>query len=325
MLDVIIIGAGPMGIFASFYAGMHKIKALTIESHDAPGGQLTRLYKEKYIYDVPGFKKIKAEDFIKGLLDQYSTYENDVKIMTNTIIKGFNIKNDSFEVITNKGKYESRLLLITSGNGTYIPRELDVSGASNCQNVIYHIENLDEFKDKKVVLLGGGDSAVDWALELEKYAKEVTVVHRRDEFRAHQSSVDQLYNSSIRVLTPYLAREIIKDNDDMAKAIIVENVKTNERMTLEADYFIVNFGLIISNNVATQLGLANVNGNILVKANMESSLEGVYAAGNCVTYEGKIKTITCGMGEVSVAINSINFKLHPSKAPHIPYSSLMFK
>lgn len=324
MLDVIIIGAGPMGIFASFYAGMHKINALTIESHNELGGQLTRLYKEKNIYDIPGFKKIKAQDFIDNLLDQYSAYKDVVKIMNNTIIKGFNIKSNSFEVVTSKGNFESRLLLITSGNGTYIPRELDVDGASECKNIIYHIERLDDFKDKKVILLGGGDSAVDWALELEKYAKEVTLVHRRNEFRAHQSSVDQLLNSSIKVMTPYLTKEIVKDGDK-AKSIIVENVETGERVTLDTDYVIVNFGLIISNNVATQLGLANINGNIIVSANMETSLEGVYAAGNCVTYEGKIKTITCGMGEVSVAINSINFKLHPSKAPQIPYSSLMFK
>jgi thioredoxin reductase (NADPH) len=323
MYDLIIIGAGPMGLFASFYAGMHKIKALALETHSIAGGQLSRLYKEKYIYDIPGFRKIKAGDYVENLLDQYRQYENDVEIKYNTIIKSFNKKEDHFEVVTSKGKFLTKLLLITSGNGTYVPRQLDLEKAEDCTNILYHIDGLDMFQDKKVVLLGGGDSAVDWALELQKYTSSCTLIHRRNEFRAHQSSVDQLFESNIKVLTPYVTTDLIK-SDGKVTALEIENVETKEKQLVECDYILVNFGLIISNSVATQLGLNNHNGNIIVKGNMESSVSGVFAAGNCVTYDGKIKTITCGMGEVSVAINSINYRLHPSKAPQIPYSSLMF-
>lgn len=323
MYDLLIIGAGPIGIFASFYAGMHKMKAITLETHTSAGGQLTRLYKEKYIYDIPGFKKIKAQEYIDILLDQYRDYENEVKIEYQTVLNQIDKVEDHFVVKTSKGNYETKLLLITSGNGTYIPRELEVEGANDCSNVLYFLDDLSMFDDKNVVVLGGGDSAVDWALELQKRAKSCTLIHRRNEFRAHQSSVDQLYSSPMQVLTPYNVVGIVQEGNE-AKQIIIQNLDNQQERTLDVDYIIVNYGMKISNSIATNLGLENQNGAILVKASMESSLPGVYAAGNCVYYDGKIKTITCGLGEVSVAINAINHALHPSKAPGVVYSSILF-
>ncbi|MFC7439715.1 NAD(P)/FAD-dependent oxidoreductase [Laceyella putida] len=308
--DIAIIGGGPAGLFAAFYAGMRHASVKVIESMPQLGGQLSALYPEKYIYDVAGFPRVVAQDLINNLIEQANhfspTYCLDEKVLE------VNKKEERlFEIVTHKQVHLARSVIITAGCGAFEPRKLSLPGAERFENnsLFYFVKDKQQFAGKNVMIAGGGDSAVDWALMLEPIAKSVTVVHRRDKFRAHEHSVEQMMNSSIRVITP---REIeALHGDEQIEQITLVDKKSKVSETLDIDALIVSFGFVSSLGPIAEWGLEIENGAIKVNSRMETNIPGIYAAGDIATYPGKVKLIAVGFGEAPTAVNNAKQYLDP--------------
>ena len=317
MFDVIIIGAGPVGLFSTFYSSLRGLKTLTLESSNTYGGQLINIYPEKSIYDLAGIREIKAKDYINELYNQYLPYSKKNPIIYEIEIFEV-ISNNEYHIIkTNKGDFETKTILIASGNGCNSPRKLEVENASKCQNILYRLDNIEKYKDKKIVVLGGGDSALDIANMLVKIA-DVTIVHRRNEFRAHEESLELFTKLNGKIITPMNVESIVFT--DKCEALNLINNETNKKITLTADYVFVSYGLLPSKNIFNNFLDSDTLG-ILVKSNYSTSIKGIYAVGNACSYLGKVKTITVGMGEAITAITAIHQYLFPTKNP-IFYSSI---
>ena len=204
--DITVIGGGPAGLFAAFYAGMRGVSVKIIESLSELGGQPAILYPEKAIYDVAGFPEITAAVLTENLIKQLERFEDQTTICLKEEVKTFEKEGDVFTIETNKGQHFSRAIVIACGNGAFAPRTLGLEGEEEYadNNLFYNVHKLDQFAGKDVVICGGGDSAVDWANHLDGLVKSVTIVHRRDAFRAHEHSVEVLKQSNVKIMTPYV-------------------------------------------------------------------------------------------------------------------------
>ena len=320
--DITIVGGGPAGLFTAFYAGMRQSSCKIIESMPQLGGQLSALYPEKYIYDVAGFPKIRAQELIDRLKEQMSQFETTA-CLEEKVMNVEKKEESLFEITTDKGIHLSRTIIITAGVGAFEPRRLEVEGADKFEkaNLHYFVDDLNKFAGQKVVVFGGGDSAVDWALMLEPIAEKVTIVHRRDKFRAHEHSVENLMNSKVNVLTPY-EPHALEGNDNIEK-VVLRNSKTEELVTEDVDAVIVNFGFISSLGPIKDWGLEFEKGAISVNSRMETNIPGIYAAGDIATYSGKIKLIAVGFGEAPTAVNNAKSYIDPEARVQPAHSSSM--
>lgn len=322
--DVTIIGGGPVGLFAAFYGGMRQLKVKIIESLPQLGGQLTALYPDKYIYDVAGFPKIKAQELVDQLINQAFQFNHEVvlgeKVETLTKLDGI------FQLETDKNVHLSRTVLITAGVGAFQPRKLNIQGAEKYENnnLHYYVKEVKRFHNKNVCILGGGDSAVDWALMLEPVAKSVSIIHRRNEFRAHESSVEQLKNANICIYTPYVVSNVC-GNDSEIESIEIKHIKTEEKMKVELDELICNYGFISSLGPIKNWGIEIDKNSIVTDSTMQTSVEGVYAAGDIVTYNGKVKLIATGFGDAATAISSIKAYINPNARKQPQHSTSIFE
>lgn len=321
MLDVVIIGAGPVGIFAAFNAGMHNLNGVLVEGQSYVGGQLTTIYSEKIIYDAPGITQIKASDYIYQLFKQYEQFQHRVPLYLNEKFFTIETKENHFIVKTAQQTFTTKSVLITVGNGGFNPRKLSLKDSSEYDNIIYLIKSLAEYQDKDMIILGGGDSAFDWANMLNEVARSVTLVHRRRDFRAHQESIN-IFREKGKIFTPYIADQII-GTPPLLKGLKIRNVEDDSTLTLDADYVLVNFGFLPSLIQYENFNLKNVKNGIIVNEDMSTSQPGIFAAGNCVSYRGKLKTIASGLGEAVTAVNAINNYLYPQKHNLPIYSSLL--
>jgi thioredoxin reductase len=322
MVDITIIGGGPTGMFAAFYAGMRQASAKIIESMPQLGGQLSALYPEKYIYDVAGFPKVSAQELVDNLKEQMRLFPVTA-CLEEKVINVVKKEERLFEIITDKGVHHSRSVIITGGVGAFEPRRLELPEASKYEkkNLHYFVNDLNAFKDLNVLISGGGDSAVDWAMMLEPIAKQVTLIHRRDKFRAHEHSVEQLMNSKVNVVTP---TEIVKlTGEDQIEQVTLQHVKTKEETVMDVDAVIVNFGFISSLGPIAEWGLKIESGSIFVDSRMETSIPGIFAAGDITTYPGKLKLIAVGFGEAPTAINNAKVYIDPNAKLSPGHSSNM--
>lgn len=322
--DITIIGGGPVGMFAAFYGGMRQASVKIIESLPQLGGQLTALYPEKYIYDVAGFPKIRAKELIHHLKEQMSMF-NPTICLEQTVEQVEKQDDGTFMITTNSEIHLSKTIVITAGNGAFQPRKLQLENAEKYEgkNLHYFVEDLNYFAGKKVVLFGGGDSAVDWALMLEPIAAQVTIVHRRDKFRAHEHSVNQMMNSKVNVLTPFVPAELI--GQDRIEKIVVEEPKSGRKEVLEADEVIVNFGFVSSLGPIKNWGLNIEKNSLAVNSKMETNIQGIYAAGDICTYDGKVKLIATGFGEAPIAVNNAKNYIDPNARVQPMHSTSMFE
>lgn len=322
--DITIIGGGPTGLFTAFYGGMRQASVKIIESLPQLGGQLSALYPEKYIYDVAGFPKIRAQELINNLKEQMSKFEPTVAL-EQSVEKLEKQEDGTFKLTTNKEVHYSKTIIITAGNGAFQPRRLELESAAQYEhkNLYYFIEDLNQFAEQKVVVFGGGDSAVDWALMLEPIAEKVSIVHRRDKFRAHEHSVENLYNSKVDVKTPYVPAELIGDENGI-KQVVLETVNGEEKVTLDVDAVICNYGFVSSLGPIKEWGLAIEKNSIVVNSKMETTIPGIYAAGDICTYDGKVKLIACGFGEAPTAVNNAKAFIDPKAKIQPLHSSSMF-
>lgn len=320
--DITIIGGGPAGIFAAFYGGMRKASVKIIESMPQLGGQLAALYPEKYIYDAPGFPKVRAQELVDNLIEQARHF--DPAICLNEMVLNVERNDDNhFKITTQKGIHFSKTILITAGVGAFEPRKLKLPDVEKYEktNLHYFVDDLQSFQGQRVCVAGGGDSAVDWALMLEPIAGEVTIVHRRNEFRAHEHSVENLFKSSVKVMTP-MQIAAVHGEDRIEKVTLVER-NTKETTDLEVDALIVNYGFISSLGPIKEWGLEIEKGSIVVNSRMETNIPGIYSAGDITTYPGKVKLIATGFGEAPTAINNAKQYIDPDAKLQPGHSSNM--
>ena len=324
-VDITIIGGGPVGLFAAIYAGMRGMQVRIIESLGELGGQPAILYPEKKIYDLPAFPAITGQELSDNLLTQLERFKDQLDICLKEEVLSFEQDSEGFVLTTSKGQRETRAIIIACGNGAFSPRPLGVEGEERYagNNLHYIVRRLDDFKDHDVVLMGGGDSALDWALALEPIAKSVSLVHRRDKFRAHEHTVDKLKSSSVKIYTPYVPAEVQGD-EQTAHAITLNKVTSDEQVTLPLDSLIVNFGFSTNNKHLKNWGVDHERTSVLVSPQFETSLPGVFAIGDAAAYDGKLDLIAVGFGEAPVAVNQAILHIYPERDHRLIHSSSLF-
>lgn len=322
--DITILGAGPTGLFTAFYGGMRHASVKLIESLPHIGGQLSALYPEKDIYDVAGFPKIKAQDLVDNLGKQLQLFDPTI-VLGQSVEKLEKIDDEVFRLTTHEGEIHlTKSLIITAGNGAFAPRRLNIGNSESYEgvNLHYYVQDMNIFKDEHVLLLGGGDSAVDWALMLEPIAKKVTLVHRRDTFRAHEHSVHQLKESSVDILTPYVATDI--KGEEKIENITLREARGEQTINIDVDSVICNYGFISKLGPISEWGLEIDRNSIVVNSRMETNIPGIYAAGDINTYPGKVKLIATGFGDGPIAVNNAMQYLDPKARIQPQHSTNMF-
>ncbi len=323
--DILIIGAGPVGIFTVFEAGLLNLKCHLIDALGKPGGQCSEIYPKKPIYDIPGYPEILAGELIDNLMEQCKQF-NPGFTLGERAENIEQLEDKSFIVTTNKGtKHHAPVIAIAGGLGSFEPRKPDLENLSSFENngVEYIIQDPEIYKDKKILIAGGGDSALDWAIYLSKVASELTLIHRRNEFRGAKDSVQKvkkLYEDNIiNVITP---AEVIKLNgNDFLESV---EVKTEEKtQIINVDHFVPLFGL------SPKLGpLANWDLEIEKNAikvdtlDYQTNIPGIYAVGDINTYPGKLKLILCGFHEATLMCHSAYKIINPGKKSIFRYTTV---
>ncbi len=326
VVDITIIGGGPVGMFAAFYAGMRQASVKIIESLPQLGGQLSALYPEKYIYDIAGFPKVRAQELIDNLEEQMNLFKEQTELCFGQSVQQIEKVNGVFTIHTETGIHLSKSIIITAGNGAFQPRRFPIEVPNNIEDkfVHYFINDLNKFAGRRVVVFGGGDSAVDWSLMLEPIAEKVTLVHRRDKFRAHEHSVSLLEKSKVEILTPYVPVRI--EGEGSLDKVILKEAKGDSVKAIEADDVIVNYGFVSSLGPIKGWNLDIEANSIVVNSKQETNIEGIYAAGDICTYDGKIKLIATGFGEAATAVSNAKVYIEPSaKVQPLHSTSLMEK
>lgn len=324
VFDITVIGGGPVGMFTAFYCGMRHASVKIIESLPQLGGQLSALYPEKFIYDIAGFPKVRAQELINNLQEQMDKFEQAIAL-EQSVQKVEKLEDGSFKLTTDKEVHYSKAIIITAGNGAFQPRRIEIEGAEKYEkaNLHYFINDLNQFAGKKVVIFGGGDSAVDWALMLEPIAEQVTIVHRRDKFRAHEHSVENLVNSKVEIKTPFVPAEFI-EKDGRIGTVVIKNANGEETESIDVDDVIVNYGFVSSLGPIKEWGLDIQKNSIVVNSKMETNILGIYACGDIATYDGKVKLIANGFGEAPIAVSQAKLYGDPTAKLSHTHSSSMF-
>jgi len=324
MYDVVIIGAGPTGLFASFYAGMRGMRTLILDALPEPGGQVAVLYPEKFIYDVPGFSKILGRDLVKQLVEQAMTFHPEIRL--DEQVQQLTVRGDrDIELTTARGSYRTRSVLITAGVGAFSPNKLAVPGVAKFEGngVDYFVKEKVAFRGKHLLIVGGGDSAVDWALNLKDYAKSTTLIHRRDQFRALEHSVVELRHSPVEIKTFYELKEL-RGNGRLAAATIFDN-RTGEEQELPVDAVLIFLGFKADAGPIKNWGLEMEGKGRAIKVgpNFETSVRGVFAAGDIAGAPVKLDLIAVCFGQAAIAINSAKAYVDPQAKVFPGHSSEM--
>ena len=324
--DVAIIGAGPVGLFAIFELGMLKIRAHVIDTLPAVGGQCTALYPEKPIYDIPGFPSVDAAQLIERLTEQAAPFAPTYHL-NQQVVSLEKLATGDWRLTTSAGTViEAKAVLIAAGCGAFGPNRPPLAGIENYEatSVHYMVARREEFRDRTLVIAGGGDSAVDWAVSLAELAKKIYVVHRRDKFRAAPDMVSRMQalaeSGKIEMVVPYQLDGLEGDGTAL-RAIIVKDLE-NHTKRLEADHLLAFFGLSMELGPLATWGL-NLDGNhIAVEAGTcATSAPGIFAIGDIATYAHKLKLILCGFSEAAQASHAIRDIVYPGVAYHFQYST----
>lgn len=324
--DIIIIGAGPTGLFAVFEAGLLKLRCHIIDALPQPGGQLAELYPKKPIFDIPGFPSIGAGELIDNLMEQIKQFEPGFTLneIATTVEKQ---EDETFIVTTNRGtKVHGKAVAIAGGLGSFEPRKPLIDNIADYEEkgVEYFVRQPEMFRDKKIVIAGGGDSALDWTIFLSDIAEEVTLVHRRNEFRGALDSVDKVIElkklGKVNLITPAEITAIQGDG----KVEKLEIEKEGEKFYIETDYFIPLFGLSPKLGPIANWGLEIEKNAIKVNnaLDYQTNIEGIYAIGDINTYPGKLKLILCGFHEATLMCQSVYNRLNPGKKFILKYTTV---
>ncbi len=324
LCDVTIIGGGPAGLFAAYYAGFRGLSVKIVDSQPDLGGQVTALYPDKFIYDVAGFPKILGKDLVANLVEQAMQYH--AAVFLNEEIKSFERLPDGvLRFVGASGEHRTRVVLITAGIGAFTPKSYKKPEFDRYldHGLYYAVRRKEDFRDKSVLVVGGGDSALDWALDLLPYARHITLIHRRDVFRAHINSVNKLFDSPITVKLFYELKAL-RGDPDVSEAVVANN-KTKEEEILQVDAVLAFLGLVSNLGSISTWGLQLEGDSILVNTRMETNLPGVYAAGDIVEYPGKLKLIVTGFGEAATAVNNAAKYINPEASIFPGHSSTIIE
>jgi len=327
--DILIIGAGPTGLFTVFEAGLLKLKTHLIDALPQPGGQCAEIYPKKPIYDVPAFPEILAGDLVKNLMEQIKPFQPGFTLgeRAETIEKQ---EDDSFVVTTNKGtKHQAPVVAIAGGLGSFEPRKPPIPNIADFEDkgVSYFIKDPEAYRDKKVVISGGGDSALDWAIFLADVASEVVLVHRRNEFRGALDSVEKVSElSKLGKIELVTDAEVVglSGGDLLEKVVIRYKDIAREEAFRDADYFIPLFGLSPKLGPMGNWGLEIEKNAIKVdnSYDYQTNIPGIYAIGDVNTYKGKLKLILSGFHEAAIMCQSAYKRIHPDKRYVLKYTTV---
>ena len=326
--DITIIGGGPTGVFALFYAGMRRATAQIVDALPELGGQLTALYPEKYIFDVAGFPKILAKDLVKALAEQVAQFHQPIHLSQRVV--GLEEADGHFVLVTETDRFPSRSIVIAAGIGAFSPRRLPQACAQPWygRGIYDVVTDPEAFRDQRVVIIGGGDSAFDWGTQLLDRASRVTIVHRSDRFRAHAATVAQ-YQAAVDagragLLTFHELADIkCAVAADKFTHIEVRQVKAKTTQELDADVILPMLGFVSDIGALGEWGLTLEKDEIVVNSMMETGRPGIYAAGDVTTYAGKLKLIATGFAEAATAVNQAVHWIYPERKVAPGHSSNM--
>ena len=329
-IDILVIGAGPVGLFTVFEAGLLGLKCILIDNLDKPGGQCAELYPEKPIYDIPGVPFQTAQEHVDALIEQIKPFDYDIYLNERVdSIQEVNHEDEKYwEVTTTEGnKFLSKNIFIAAGAGSFEPRRppnIDNPDQYLNNGVTYAVKSIDQYKDKNVFIFGGGDSALDWTVELSNVAKSLSLVHRRDAFRGAQHTEEMMRNlvkeNKINLLTPYLIDSILGDNK--VSHVSLKNFETNEIETHEADELIFLFGLnkklgpILDWEIDLNGKKISVN-----TENFQTSKDGIFAVGDINDYPGKLDLILSGFHETTLAVQEAYKRINPGERVPFGYTT----
>jgi thioredoxin reductase (NADPH) len=307
-VDLLIVGAGPVGLFGAFYAGVRTLSTIVIDSLEEPGGQITAMYPEKAIIDVAGFPSIKGRELVENLVAQAAPHKPDY-LLGHQAGELATQDDGTFVVTTDSGiQIHTRAIVITGGIGTFTPRPLPAGGEYVGRGLVHFVTDPVTCEGEDVVVVGGGDSALDWALMLLPIAKSVTLVHRRAEFRAHPHSVEQVLASPVRVLTD---AQISAVRGEPSVHEVDIDVK-GEITTLPCQKLVAALGFTANLGPLETWGLEIHKRSIVADSAGRTNVPGIFAAGDIVDYPGKVKLIVSGFGEVATAVNNVAAYLNPN-------------
>jgi thioredoxin reductase (NADPH) len=316
VFDITIIGAGPTGLFGAFYAGMRDMSCKLIDALPQAGGQITALYPEKKIFDTPGFPSIVGKELVSKLVEQASQWDTEFALgeQAQKLERTMVDDEDVWVISSDNNQHYSRAVIIAAGIGAFRPVKLKNESIERFEDkgITYFVKDLNDFAGRRVLIVGGGDSAVDWALALDSIAEQVTLVHRREGFRAHDTSVNALKDGGVDVRIFYELREI-RGKDKIEEVVIFDN-RSDEDVTLPIDDVILALGFKADLGPIREWGIETIGRRYLrVNSKMETNLPGVFAAGDVALSEelDPLNLIVVGYGQITVAVNYAYSQIKP--------------
>lgn len=321
--DVTIVGGGPTGLFAAFYAGLRQMKIKIIDSLPQLGGQLAALYPEKYIYDVAGFPRVLAKDLVAYQVEQALQYDPTVCLEEKVTNVARDADSGILTVTTDKATHLTKTVVIAAGVGAFMPRKLDVPRVEELvgKGIQYFVTDTSGFAGKRIVIVGGGDSAFDWALGLHEQAASCMLIHRSDRFRAHEDTIVKVLQSSTDVRSFHELKAV--HGDDRLEAVTIFDNRTGEEFFIPCDNLLLNIGFLTNLGPIKEWGLTIDKNAVRVDETMQTNIPGVYAAGDICTHSGKLKLIATGAGEAATAANYAKTFVDPASKLFPGHSSEM--
>lgn len=308
-VDLLIVGAGPTGLFAAYYAGFRELTTAIVDSLPEPGGQITAMYPEKMIFDVAGFPAIRGRDLVSALVEQAA--QAKPRYLLGRQARDLTEVGDRLVVALADGtSVRTRAILITAGIGEFRPRPLPAGDGWLGRGMVHFVPTLAAHQGQDVVVVGGGDSALDWVLALHPVASSVTLVHRRAQFRALPGTVRQVRELGVPVIVDAEVSELRGDDSGLREVDV--RIKTGEQLTLPAHTVVAALGFVADLGPIESWGLELDHRAVSVDSTMRTGRDRIYAAGDVAAYDGKVKLIATGFGEAATAVNNIAVALNPS-------------
>ena len=311
VFDIAIIGGGPVGQYAAYYAGLRGMKTKVIDSLPELGGQLAALYPEKYIFDVAGYAKVYARELVENLSEQMMQYGPtlalDEKVMNLTAQEGL------VTLETAKGHVHlAKSVIISCGVGAFLPRKIAQAGLEELEGrgVHYFVGDKSTLVGKRLMVVGGGDSAFDWTMNLFDTAKSIVQIHRSDKFKAHEDTIQKVMALPMEFKTFHEVKQV--HGEEHVEGVTIFDNRTKEEAYYECDELLFNLGFLTDLGPIKKWGFEIVGNSIQVNSRMETNIPGVYGAGDIVTYEGKLKLIATGFGEAAIAVNHAKAHIDPT-------------
>ncbi|MGQ0764558.1 MAG: NAD(P)/FAD-dependent oxidoreductase [Gemmatimonadota bacterium] len=329
MVDITIIGGGPTGLFARFYAGMRGATSQIIDALPELGGQLTALYPEKYIFDVAGFTKVLTKDLVRALVEQSAQFGATEHL--HQTVAGLEEEDGHFVLVTEDSRFPTRALVIAAGIGAFTPRRLPQKVAAPWygRGIREMVGDPAELVGKRVLIIGGGDSAFDWTHQLTGRAERVSLAHRSDRYRAHGATVAEVQRRAVSGeidLWPFHElQDVLSDDGERGRltGVVLRETRTRETRSVHCDVVLPLVGYVSDLGALTSWGLTVVNDEIVVNSQMETGRPGIYAAGDVTAYPGKLKLIATGFAEAAAAVNQAVHWIYPERKVAPGHSSNM--